>query len=162
MKKNNKGFTLVELLAVIVVLGIIMSIAGTAVLKQKKKANLEEAKNLEKTIADLGPSIYSYEYLSGDKEKDGYFYKSYKNLSDESSIKISFADLKEAGYLKSKTISNPAGNGICEGYLEVKKGPEFSGYICCNNLYETGKSEAPTSCSKTDNDNDNEVELTNK
>ncbi|MGN1268468.1 MAG: type II secretion system protein [Candidatus Aphodocola sp.] len=137
MKKNNKGFTLVELLAVIVVLGIIMSIAGTAVLKQKKKANLEEAKKLEKTIADLGPSIYSYEYLLGDKEKDGYFYKSYKNLRVESSIKISFAELKEAGYLKSETISNPAGNGNCEGYLEVKKGPEFNAYISCDNLYET-------------------------
>lgn len=158
MKKNKKGFTLVELLAVIVVLGIIMSIAGTAVLKQKKKANLEEAKKLEKTIADLGPSIYSYESMLENKDDNDYFYKSYKNLSDGSSIKISFAELKEAGYLKSETISNPAGKGICEGYLEVKKGPEFSGYICCNNLYETGKSEAPTSCSKRDT----EVKLTNK
>ena len=50
MKKNKKGFTLIELLAVIVVLGVIMSIAGTAVLKQKKKANIEEAKSLENTI----------------------------------------------------------------------------------------------------------------
>ena len=137
MKKNNKGFTLVELLAVIVVLGIIMSIAGTAVLKQKKKANLEEAKKLEKTIADLGPSIYSYESMLGNKDDNDYFYKSYKNLRDVSSIKISLSELKEAGYLKSETISNPAGNGNCEGYLEVKKGPEFNAYISCDNLYET-------------------------
>ena len=54
MKKNKKGFTLIELLAVIVVLGVIMSIAGTAVLKQKKKANIEEAKSLENTITKIG------------------------------------------------------------------------------------------------------------
>lgn len=137
MKKNKKGFTLVELLAVIVVLGIIMSIAGTAVLKQKKKANLEEARKLEKTIADLGPSIYSYEYLTGNKDGNDYFYKAYKSLSDGSSIKISLSELKNAGYLKSDTISNPSGNGNCEGYLEVKKGPEFKAYISCENLYET-------------------------
>lgn len=184
MKKNKKGFTLVELLAVIVVLGIIMSIAGTAVLKQKKKANLDEARKLEKTIADLGANIYSYEYLVGvkdaksyceeinsnynenegkcengnDDDSENYFYKSYKSLSDGSSIKISLDELKDAGYLKSDTISNPAGKGNCEGYLEVKKGPEFSGYICCNNLYETGKSEVPTSCSEIVN----MVNLTNK
>lgn len=142
MKKN--GFTLVELLAVIVVLGIIMSIAGTAVLKQKKKANIEEAKKIEQTITDLGANIYSYEYLVGVKDSENYFYKSYKNLSDGSSIKISFDELKEAGYLKSETISNPAGKGNCKGYLEVKKGPEFKAYISCDNLYETPNYDSST------------------
>ena len=44
---------------------------------------------------------------------------------------------KEKKVVKSETISNPAGNGNCEGYLEVKKGPEFNAYISCDNLYET-------------------------
>ena len=48
--KNKNGFTLVELLAVIVVLGVIMAIAGTAVLGQRKKANIEVAKDMEKSI----------------------------------------------------------------------------------------------------------------
>lgn len=158
MKKN--GFTLVELLAVIVVLGIIMSIAGTAVLKQKKKANIEEAKRIEQTITDLGPNIYSYEYLVGNKDDNNYFYKAYKSLSsDEQSIKISLAELKAAGYLKSETISNPSGNGSCMGYLEVKKGPEFKAYICCVNLYETDKEEQPLNCMEN---NITSVELTNK
>ena len=77
MKKNKKGFTLIELLAVIVVLGVIMSIAGTAVLKQKKKANIEEAKSLENTITKIGEDLYTHESMVG-KTDDGYFYNKYK------------------------------------------------------------------------------------
>jgi prepilin-type N-terminal cleavage/methylation domain-containing protein len=169
MKRNKKGFTLVELLAVIVVLGIIMTIAGTAVLKQKKKANIQEAMELEQTIEDLGPNIYSYEFLVGVKDfksyctyiggtyedesckKDGvtqdddssnYFYKAYKNLNTGKSFKITLEELATAGYLKSSSISNPGGNDKCDGYLSITRssnGPVFKAYIDCSNVYVTGQ-----------------------
>ena len=69
---KNNGFTLVELLAVIVVLGVIMAIAGTAVLGQRRKTNIEEAKKIEQTIADLGPGIYSYESSVGSDDSDSF------------------------------------------------------------------------------------------
>ena len=151
MKKNKKGFTLIELLAVIVVLGVIMSIAGTAVLKQKKKANIEEAKSLENTITKIGEDLYTHESMVG-KTDDGYFYKRYKLLNSGDSINISLTELASAGYIKSASIANPSGNGNCAGYLSVKKtdeGPSFKGYICCLNLYATDKtSNEITDCGK--------------
>ena len=163
MKKNKKGFTLIELLAVIVVLGVIMSIAGTAVLKQKKKANIEEAKSLENKITKIGEDLYTHESMVG-KTDDGYFYNKYKLLNSGDSIDISLTKLASAGYIKSASIANPSGNGTCKGYLSVKKtdeGPSFKGYICCPNLYATGKnSNEITDCSRFNELNSSDVNLT--
>ena len=160
---KNKGFTLIELLAVIVVLGVIMSIAGTAVLKQKKKANIEEAKSLENTITKIGEDLYTHESMVG-KTDDGYFYNKYKLLNSGDSIDISLTKLASAGYIKSASIANPSGNGTCKGYLSVKKtdeGPSFKGYICCPNLYATGKnSNEITDCSRFNELNSSDVNLT--
>ena len=148
-KQIKNVFTLVELLAVIVILGIIMAIGGGITMQVKKNANEEQAKQLEKTIKELGPNIYSHESLVGVKdyksycddiggdyngstctsrdgatkndESDNYFYKSYKKLDPGESIQVSLKSLKEAGYLKSETILSPSGNGNCNGYLEIKK-----------------------------------------
>lgn len=145
MKKTKTGFTLIELLAVIVILGIILVIAGSNFMNIRKNANIEEAKKLEKSLTDLGPNIYSHEYISPDD--DSNFTQKYENSTE---IKITLKELADAGYIKSATISNPAGGGSCTGYLEVKKtndGPEFKGNICCPNLYETDKANTPTGCS---------------
>ena len=191
MKKNIKGFTLVELLAVIVILGLIMTIAGTSLISTRKEANKEEAKNIENTITKVGEELYAHESMLGIKDfesyckknegvwdtdsrsckdKDGalmddisdnYFYKKYNKASKDESLNITIEALKNAGYLKSSTISNPSGNGDCKGYLKVTKtssGPKFKGYVCCPNLYETGKSKEPTSCSSSIT---NEAFLTN-
>lgn len=160
MKKNKKGFTLIELLAVIVVLGVIMSIAGTAVLKQKKKANIEEAKSLENTITKIGEDLYTHESMVG-KTVDGYFYNKYKSLKSGESIYISLTKLANAGYIKSASITNPSGNGTCKGYLSVKKtdeGPSFKGHICCPNLYTTDNEI--TDCSGFNELNSSDVNLT--
>jgi prepilin-type N-terminal cleavage/methylation domain-containing protein len=160
MKKNKKGFTLIELLAVIVVLGVIMSIAGTAVLKQKKKANIKEAKSLENTITKIGEDLYTHESMVG-KTVDGYFYNKYKSLKSGESIYISLTKLANAGYIKSASIANPSGDGTCKGYLSVKKtdeGPSFKGHICCPNLYTTDNEI--TDCSRFNELNSSDVNLT--
>ena len=144
--KNKKGFTLVELLAVIVVLGVVMTIAGTAALKIKKNANIEEAKQLEKTLKELGPNLFSYEMSKGSNSN---FYVKYKALlvtnsttttNNKYSITIPVSELSSKGYLKSANISNPAGGEVCSGFLRVIKntsGPIFVGKICCPNLYDS-------------------------
>lgn len=119
MKKN--GFTLVELLAVIVVLGIIMSIAGTAVLKQKKKANQGEVDSLYNTIKSLGPDVYLSE-----KETPACY---------------SAGWLKENEYLNSE-IKNPANSKEnCEAYLIINQGEDnmFDAYIKCSGLEPKGE-----------------------
>ncbi len=134
---KNNGFTLVELLAVIVVLGVIMAIAGTAVLGQRRKTNIEEAKKIEQTIADLGPGIYSYESSVGSDDSDSFM----QFFNEGQPFKISQDTLISAGYLDGK-IENPSGNGTCDAYLVVDPSSDdemFKGYVDCSDLYATGQ-----------------------
>lgn len=136
MKRNN-GFTLVELLAVIVVLGVIMVIAGSSLTAVKKKANIDEAKEIEEMLTNLGADVY----LNVEGASD---------ISLNESKKIFIYDLYTNGYLKSSKLENPAGGDECEGYLEITKteeGPVFQGYVCCPALYETNSDKTPSSCS---------------
>lgn len=147
--KKEKGFTLVELLAVIVVLGVIMAIAGTAVLNQRKKANIEEAKKIEQSITDLGPGIYSYESSVG----SGSFMQ---DFNKEQRFKISQNTLISAGYLDGQ-IKNPSGNGNCDAYLVIDPLSEdemFKGYVDCPNLYATGQEDEEYDNSYYNNIND--------
>lgn len=119
MKK--KGFTLVELLAVIVILGIVMTVVSSLVIKQKKDTNQKEVESLYSTIKNLGADVY----LS---EKEGNACYSDKWLV-------------ENGYLKSE-IKNPANsNSTCTAYLMINKKNEnnmFDAYVECTGLNSVG------------------------
>lgn len=142
--KKNKGFTLVELLAVIVVLGVLMTVAGVSAVKIKKDANEKQAKQLEADLTKLGESIYSYEMMLGNKTDSEHFYQ---RLNKETEFIITLTELKEAGYLKDLVkegevykMPNPAGGEGCDGFILVTKEdklPKFKGYINCKNLYTT-------------------------
>lgn len=122
MKKN--AFTLVELLAVIVILGIIMIIVGRNLTSTKREANIKEAQKIEKTLESFGPEIY-IDYGAGvyDIEK-----------------------LSGMRYLKSKTIKNPGGNGICTATLTISEGSTFNAEVCCPGLYKTGVDDYKGTC----------------
>lgn len=126
MKKN--GFTLVELLAVIVVLGLIMTIVSSLVINIKKKANQKEVESLYSTIKNLGADVYL------NKKEDNACY--------------SATWLKKEGYLKSE-VKNPAKpNENCEAYLIVNKKNNnmFEAYINCEGLESIGTLPNESSC----------------
>lgn len=53
MKKNRKGFTLVELLAVIVIISILVGLVVTSVSRYKSKAEEKEKKALRQNIISI-------------------------------------------------------------------------------------------------------------
>lgn len=122
MKLNKKGFTLVELLAVIVVLALVMVVAGRAIggsLESSKKNAMktEAQKIVSKTYEDLESARalgiatdYTYANVAGNGYTEGdYTVKIYVNGYDmkyvcvkynESTPKYSLAkiDIKEISY----------------------------------------------------------------
>lgn len=135
MKKNIKGFTLVELLAVIVILGLIMTIAGTSLISTRKKANQSEVDSIYNTIKEIGPDVY----LKERKNKECY----------------TAAWLKENGYLKSE-VSNPAKpENTCAAYLIIDKLKDdmFEAYVECDGLVTVPSSSIePQDCKRDSND----------
>lgn len=135
--KNKRGFTLVELLAVVVVLGIIGSIVTMSVMNIKKNASDDVFEKLQKEIEDLGPEIYTHEMISGDKVAPNSFYNMYKN---EGEFIITVEELQNKGYLDS--IQSPYKTSeTCKGYLKVDTTsgePEFSAFLNCSERKTSG------------------------
>lgn len=134
MKKN--GFTLVELLAVIVILAMLMTIIGVSLSEPKKEAHKKEVQKMEETIKNLGADFYI-------DNRDKF------SASDK--YKVPLSSLKS--YLKNIeckingdgaevcSLINPANNDeTCEAYLLVDttdSNDMFGSYVNCDGLYET-------------------------
>lgn len=101
MKKNDRGFTLVELMAVIVVLAIIALIASPMVMNtinnSKKKLSSEQIKTLEEAAR-----LYAI-----------------KNGPDTCEC-VTIATLQSEGYLEEGTISDPDTGGTLNGCVAIK------------------------------------------
>jgi len=65
--KNNKGFTLVELIGVIVVLAIVLGIISVAFINLKKSYDLNYYKSLELTTLNAGSDYFTYNQVDNPK-----------------------------------------------------------------------------------------------
>ena len=142
--KNKKGFTLVELLAVIVLLGIISAASITGLLSTRKNANIKLAKKLEQTLTQVGDEIYPYESI----QESSTFMSTFRGLNNGDKRKITLDSLKNANFLKNlvkeggryKLVSPVSNKVTCDGFIIVTKennAPKYQGYVKCNDLYTT-------------------------
>lgn len=105
---NKKGFTLLELLGVIVILSIIASFAFTNMVNMNKK----ESENQR---------LYDTIYMAA----ESYIYDNYSNFTDldeEKSVRVNVIDLINNGYL-SKNTRNPKTDSTftSENYILVER-----------------------------------------
>ena len=111
MKLNNKGFSLVELLAVMVILAIILTIAIpsiTSSLARSEKKQLEAQK--QNIVASALMNVKKSSFSNAAQ---------YNNFNKtNSSCKIYVADLVRLGYVSDKAAKDKKGNEIvgCVGY----------------------------------------------
>ena len=107
---NNKGFTLVELLATIVILGIVMGIATYGVISA---IDSSKKKSEEIFVSKFASAIESYLALNGDKlgEKDGGEGSSNQNLIELNSFKLS--DLADKDFIDKDKFINPRNKKNC-------------------------------------------------
>jgi len=127
-KKTNKGFTLVEVLGTIVILGVILGISVPLISRAVKKSQLEQMEIQESNLALVGKN---------------YFLDNRSELptinGDTATVLVS--DLVLAGYINEVKDYN---NNVCDlvnSYVEVtridKGDYDYSTYLYCDS-YETG------------------------
>lgn len=111
MKKNNRrGFTLVELLAVIVILAILMVSAGAGVMTTMNNSKINTFKNEVLTAVNSAENMYSQISMNGE------LYNQYIKASDEATYAgmcATFAGLVNNGYM-NKDVSTYGGIVLVE------------------------------------------------
>lgn len=129
--KNKKGFTLVELLAVIVILALISVMASTGIinLSKKSKENMYCAK-LEMISGIAQDYAVKYEY---ELNQSNEYYNGYK------SIKIKVSDLISSGKLepdKDNKVINPVDDSSLNDkeIILYLKNNQVNVYIDSNNI----------------------------
>lgn len=125
---KNKGFTLVELIAVIVVLGLISLIAiptvNNSIIKYKDKLEADAIRNIEQAAKNWAADNINKLPNVLDTESDvSMTYPEIDTEQDFSKLKITLSDLQSAGYIDSE-VKNPKDNkefGICAEITITKK-----------------------------------------
>ena len=135
MKKN--GFTLVELLAVIVILAILMVVIGVSLSEPKKQAHIKELQKLENSIESIGADFY---IDNRDKFSNLGKYKVPLTLLKEY-LKNIRCEENEEGVEACSLIKPSNNNETCEAYLLIdteNSDDMFGAYVDCGEeLYIT-------------------------
>lgn len=117
MKKNNKGFTLVELLGVIVILSILITIAGIAISKYIKNSQNKTYLSFEKNLKSAANN-YMIDCIESNEEDCTI-------PEYGGSIALTYNELVNKGY--SKIIKDPQSNGYCDESYVVVRNQNLSG-----------------------------------
>lgn len=129
---KTKGFTLVELLAVVIVIGLISAISVPVVRNITKDAR---QKGLEKQISVLLESTKNWAVTNSETLP-----------KSNSSILVKINTLKKEGFLENKKIVNPVDNKEMTGCIEVSYDTEYKQYEYkynedCSNINKIIKTE---------------------
>lgn len=107
---DSKGFTLVELLAVIVIMAILMAIAIPSIANLIDISNAKKCEAYEKTISEYAKAYYSESNLTGT---------------------ISLSLLKEN--LQNNELASL--DAACNGYIDLSD--NYKAYITCSDYCES-------------------------
>ena len=96
-KKDNKGFSLVELIIVIAIMAILVGIVGTQVIPYISKSKVAKDQQVLNSISTAGVTAYSENGLTGDLTIDNVFDSTLtgdaKKVADDIIATSGFADL---------------------------------------------------------------------
>ena len=128
-KKNNKGFTLVELLAVVTILGVLSLVAIAGVTRLVNKSKKEQRTQQEKTVSMAAESYMQANSILLPK-------------SIGETTRISLKSLKDSNYLKDDVL-NASGESCMENSYIVAYKETSTKYVYVTHLY-CGNEKVPT------------------
>lgn len=114
--KDNKGFTLVELLAVIGILGVIITMAVTAVIPTINKSKMNSAKDSAMSYIDAASEL-QFVYFNGSRINGDFTINSSGNLTNGTDT----YDVKVSGTKPNSGYLNYAQNKVTEGCLSISE-----------------------------------------
>ncbi|RYV03452.1 MSHA biogenesis protein MshA [Shewanella sp. OPT22] len=116
MKKNNNGFTLIELVVVIIILGILAVVAAPKFINFQGDARVSTLKGLQGSINSANALVLSKAALSGDQKKSSANVVIATDTSTDPdtntsvSVKFGHMDRTLTNFQKALDLSISAGN----------------------------------------------------
>ncbi len=139
---NNKGFTLIEIIAVIGLLALIATMVGTSLVSMNQKQNQKNYDTYMETIAEAGciyfeskDSVIYSDYNGARAESNSYKVDRSYCLDEDHTCYVAVKTLINNGYISNDLIDPTTREPVTEGEVAVIryiKGRKKCCYYPCN------------------------------